>query len=193
VVFFCAQSLFKYLPRYDEVFARIARQVPESRFVFISSQHSRQLTEKFRQRVARAFAGQGLDAARQMVVLPRLDPATFKAVARVSDVFLDSIGWSGFNSAMESMAAGAPAITCAGATMRGRHTYALLKMMGLDELIAPEVDAYVQLAVRIARDPGWRDELRGKVAERLPRVFGDLQCVRGLEAFLDRAIKNPRE
>jgi predicted O-linked N-acetylglucosamine transferase (SPINDLY family) len=191
VAFFCAQSLFKYLPRYDEVFARIARQVDDSQFVFISSQHSGQLTEKFRQRVARAFASQGLDAARHVVVLPRMDGATFQAVARASDVFLDSIGWSGCNSALECMAAGLPAITCEGSSMRGRHTYAFLKMMGLDELIAPDVDSYVELAVRVARKPDWRDQLRKETAERLPRIFGDLQCVRGLEAFLHRAVTDP--
>jgi protein O-GlcNAc transferase len=186
--FFCAQSLFKYLPRYDEVFARIAGQLEDSQFVFISSQHSQQLTGKFQRRVAQAFSRQGLDAARHVVMLPRLDGSTFRAVAGASDIFLDSIGWSGCNSALECMAAGLPAITCAGESMRGRHTYAFLKMMDLDELIAPEVDSYIQLAARLARDADWRNRLREQIAERLPRIFGDLECVRGLEAFLHQAV-----
>jgi predicted O-linked N-acetylglucosamine transferase (SPINDLY family) len=190
VVFFCAQSLFKYLPRHDDLFARIARQVEDSQFVFISSQHSAQLTDRFQRRIAQAFRAQGLDAGRHMTMLPRMDGSAFQAVARVSDVFLDSIGWSGCNSALECMAAGLPAITCEGTSMRGRHTFAFLKAMGLDELIAREVDAYVELAVRMARDAGWRRQQSARISERLPAIFGDLQCVRGLEAFLERAVSN---
>ena len=33
--YWCAQSLFKYLPQYDEVFPRIAREAGDCQFVFI--------------------------------------------------------------------------------------------------------------------------------------------------------------
>jgi protein O-GlcNAc transferase len=191
VVLFCAQSLFKYLPRYDDVFARIARGHEDCQFVFISSQHSQQTTEIFRRRIARAFEREGLDADRHVVVLPRMEGALFHAVARLSDIFLDSIGWSGCNSALECMACGLPAITCDGTSMRSRHNYSFLKMMGMDRLIAADVGAYVELAIRLARDPGWRRELRAEIAGRLPRILGDMECVRALEAFLDRAVATP--
>ena len=86
------------------------------------------------------------------------------------------------------MTCGLPAITCKGDTMRGRHNYAFLKMMGLERLIARDVDSYVELAVRLARDADWRNELRSELAARLPRILGDRECVRALEAFLDRAV-----
>jgi predicted O-linked N-acetylglucosamine transferase (SPINDLY family) len=188
VVFFCAQSLFKYLPRYDEVFARIARGHEDSQFVFAFSQRSRQTTETFRHRIGLGFEREGLDPRRHVVILPRMEGATFHALARLSDLFLDSIGWSGCNTSLECMACGLPAITCEGSSMRARHTYAFLKRMGLDELIAADVDSYVDLAVRVARDPGWRNRLRAEVAERLPGVLGDMECIRALEAFLERAV-----
>ena len=34
-LYFCPQSLFKYLPQYDQVFPRIAKQVDQCRFLFI--------------------------------------------------------------------------------------------------------------------------------------------------------------
>ena len=34
-VYWCGQSLYKYLPQQDQGFGRIARQVPGSQFVFI--------------------------------------------------------------------------------------------------------------------------------------------------------------
>jgi predicted O-linked N-acetylglucosamine transferase (SPINDLY family) len=185
--FFCAQSLFKYLPQDDALFPRIARQLGDSQFLFIASQRSAVLTERFRQRLGRAFTAEGLDPRKHLVILPRMDGSTFQAVARACDVFLDNIGWSGCNSTLESMAAGLVPVTCAGDTMRGRHTFAILKMMQLDELIADDFAAYVELATRLASDAGWRSRVQAKMVERLPRVFGDLDCIKGLEAFLQSA------
>lgn len=186
VVFLCAQSLYKYLPQYDVLFPRTARQLDDSQFVFFSSQHSKELTEKFQRRIARAFAKEGVDPAAHVVMLPRGDNSTFQAIARLSDIFLDSIEWSGCNTTLESMVCGLPAITCKGTAMRGRHTYAFLKMMGLDELIAAGVPSYIDLAVRLARDSAWRHEVRSQITSRLARTFGDMACVRGLEDFLWR-------
>ncbi len=187
VAFFCAQSLFKYLPQHDELFPRIARELGDCQFVFIASQRSPALTERFRARIAAAFEARGMEAGRHVVVLPRMDGSTFQAVARCCDVFLDNPGWSGCNSALECMVSGLVPVTCAGSTMRARHTFAFLKLLELEELIGADFAGYVDLAVRVGRDPGWRDHVRGRMRERLPRLFGDLTCVRALEDFLRTA------
>lgn len=192
VVFLCAQSLFKYLPQYDALFPRTARQLNDSQFVFFASQHSRELTDKFLRRITRAFEKEGVDPASRVVMLPRVDNSTFQAVARISDIYLDSIGWSGCNTTLESMVCALPAITCKGSAMRGRHTYAFLKMMGLEELVAADLPSYVDLAVRLGGDHDWRRQIRGQIEARLPRLFGDMACVHALEDFLYRATnKNP--
>ena len=51
-VYWCGQSLYKYLPQHDEVFAAIAARVPVSRFLFIEFPGSPALTARFRQRLA---------------------------------------------------------------------------------------------------------------------------------------------
>ena len=194
IVFLCAQSLFKYLPQYDFVFPRIARHLDDSQFIFFSSQHSRELTEKFQKRVARAFEREGVDVARHLVMLPRVDNATFQGIARLGDIYLDSIEWSGCNTTLETMACAMPTITYKGSAMRGRHTYAFLKMMGLDELIAATIPSYIDLAIRLARDQRWRSQLRTQISARLPRICRDMACVRALEDFLWRSVaRNQRK
>ena len=54
VVYWCAQSLPKYLPQYDEVFARIAAEVPGCQFVFIEFAGGKGVTEMFKARLERA-------------------------------------------------------------------------------------------------------------------------------------------
>ena len=189
VVYWCGQSLYKYLPQYDEVFAGIAREVPYCQFAFIRYRRGDEVTDLFRQRLAKVFAAQGLDANRHCVFLPRLDQSKFLAAAGQADIFLDSLGWSGCNSLLESLGHDLPVVTTPGDLMRGRHGSAILTMMGVTETIAGTVDDYVAIAVRLARDAAWRDAVKARMAANKHRLYGDRACIAALEDFLDGAAR----
>jgi protein O-GlcNAc transferase len=193
IVFWCCQHIPKYLPEFDGVFARIAREVPNARFLFIASPRGEEVTTRFHRRLARAFAAQGLDAARHVGMLGRLLTADFVGVARISDVFLDSIGWSGCNSALECLDASLPIVTWPGPFMRGRHSAAILRMMGITETIAASADDYVAIAVRLARDPAWRAALCARMAENRARLYADPAPVRALESFIENVVRAPAD
>ena len=188
VAFWCCQVLSKYLPEFDDVFARIARQV-DAQFVFVVAHRSAIPVERFRRRLVHAFEAQGLNAERHLVFLSRLSTPEFVGAASVCDVFLDSIGWSGCNSALECLRVDLPIVTWPGPMMRGRHCLAILKMMGLTETIAGSLDEYVDIAVGLARDPGRRAALREKIAANRARLYVDPAPVRALEAWLDGVVR----
>jgi protein O-GlcNAc transferase len=188
-VYWCCQSLPKYLPQFDDVFPRIAQAVGGCQFTFIAFAGGRTVTEVFRARLERAFARAGLRAADHCVVLPRLDPDRFAAAMGQCDVLLDSIGWSGCNSTLESLAHDLPIVTLAGELMRGRHTAAILEVMGVGEAVARSVDEYVSFAVRLGVDAELRAAARGRIAANKHRVYGDHTCIAALEDFLDRAAR----
>jgi predicted O-linked N-acetylglucosamine transferase (SPINDLY family) len=185
-VFWCGQSLYKYLPQYDQVFPRIAREVGACQFAFIQYPNGTQVTELFRQRLERAFAAFGLRAADYCVILPRLSQSHFVAAIGQCDIFLDSIGWSGCNSTLESLTRDLPIVTLRGPLMRGRHTAAILEMMGVTETITETIDDYVSTAVRLARDRPWRLAVKSRIAANKHRVYRDRTCITALEDFLDR-------
>jgi protein O-GlcNAc transferase len=189
VVYWCCQSLFKYVPRYDGVFARIAAAVPGARFLFIKDQHSERVTGMFRERLAAAFARLGLDAERHCVLLPSMNLARFTAVTRLADVFLDSLGWSGCNSTLEALAADLPVVTMPGNLMRGRHSAAILAMLGLPELVADTPDAFIDLAVGLGRDPARRKALAARIARDKHRLYRDQAAIDGLAAYLEAAAR----
>jgi predicted O-linked N-acetylglucosamine transferase (SPINDLY family) len=190
-VFWCGQSLFKYLPQYDEVFPRIAREAGDCQFVFIRYGQGTQLDEQFFRRLERAFASAGLNAADHCVLLPRLDPHRFVAAIGKCDVVLDSIGWSGCNSTLEGLQHNLPVVAMRGALMRGRHTMAILKMMAVEETITETVDGYVSTAVRLARDLPWRLAIKDKISRNKHRLYRDATCVSALETFLEDAVRRP--
>jgi predicted O-linked N-acetylglucosamine transferase (SPINDLY family) len=187
-VYWCCQSLFKYLPQYDEVFPRIARATEDSQFVFLETGMGRHVTILFQERLRRAFSDFGLDPKRHCVFLSYMPTESFHGAMACCDVFLDSIGWSGCNSTLESLSGDMPIVTMRGGLMRGRHSAAILEMMGLTETIADGIDDYVATATRLARDPAWRAELRRKTAERKHRIWRDRTCIAALEDFLEQAV-----
>jgi protein O-GlcNAc transferase len=190
IVYWCGQSLPKYLPRFDDVFPRIAREVGDCQFVFIEFAGGRTITELFRERLDRAFARFGLAAADHCIVLPRLAPDRFSAAVGQSDVVLDSIGWSGCNSTLESLAHDLPIVTLPGALMRGRHTAAILAMMDITATIASTVDDYVAIAARLGRDAAFRAEIAAAIDANKHRLYRDRDCIVALEDFLDRAARD---
>src|SRR5262249_28549455 len=188
----CCQHLPKYLPEFDGVFARIARHVENARFLFIASPRGEEVTERFRRRLARAFAAEGLDAGRHVAMLGRLTTADFVGVARACDVFLDSIGWSGCNSALECLDAPLPTATFPVPLRRGGHGAASLRRLGVTDTIAGSPEDSVAFAVRLAREPAGRAALSARMAENRARLYADPAPVRALEALIEKVVERRR-
>jgi len=189
IKYLCCQSLYKYRPAHDDLFPRIAAEVPNSQFLFIEHALSPALTALTRERFAAAFRRRRLDPARHLVFLKPLDSARYAGLNAASDVYLDSLDWSGGNTALEAIAAGLPAVTLPGALMRGRHCFAFLKRMGIDETIARDTDEYVAIAARLGNDPAWRAEQSRRIAERRGLLYNDPAPVAALEQFLLTAVE----
>jgi predicted O-linked N-acetylglucosamine transferase (SPINDLY family) len=183
-IYWCCQSLFKYLPSDDELFVRIAMLVPDALFLFIDYMPAPRVALIFRQRLAAAFAKAGLNADQHCRFLPQMDHARFHAVAGLTDVFLDNPSWSGHNTALEALPHGLPIVTLPGALMRQRHSAGIVAMTGLTGTIAACRDEYVEIAARLGRDRRARTELRRAVRQAAGRVFHDMAPVRALEALL---------
>ncbi|TMJ47620.1 MAG: tetratricopeptide repeat protein [Alphaproteobacteria bacterium] len=190
VVYWCCQSLPKYLPQFDEVFPRIAKEVPDCQFTFIEFVGGSSATETFKARLERAFCAAGLDTRDHCVFLPRLVPDRFAAAIGQCDVVLDSIGWSGCNSILEGLVHNLPIVTIAGEMMRGRHGAAILEMMEVRDTMARTVDEYVSMAGLLGRDAAKRAELSARIANNKHRIYRDDQCIKALERFLDGAVRD---
>jgi len=187
IVFLCCQSIFKYLPQHDDLFARIAKRLPAAQFVFLS--HHSLIGEVFRRRLERAFAAEGLNASDHCVILAQVGTLGFSNLNLVSDVFLDSLEWSGGITTMEAIACGLPVVTLPGKFMRGRHSFGILRQLGVTETIARDKADYVDIAVRLGQDREWRAHVLKKMAEGHERLFSDTSAVRALEKFYRTVVQ----
>jgi predicted O-linked N-acetylglucosamine transferase (SPINDLY family) len=189
VVYWCGQALFKYLPQHDAIYPSIAQEVSDCQFAFIVNHKAPRITDLFRERLETAFSAFGLEWHNHCVFLPRLGEHAFIAVFGLCDVFLDSIGWSGCNTTLESLAHNLPIVTLEGQLMRGRHSAAVLRMMGMTETIVKTVSEYVGIASRLGREPSWRAEITHRIGKNKHRIYRDRDCILGLEEFLEKATR----
>jgi predicted O-linked N-acetylglucosamine transferase (SPINDLY family) len=104
-----------------------------------------------------------------------------------ADVYLDTIGFSGFNTALYAVEAGLPIVCREGRFLRGRLASGILKQLGLHELVAPTEEAYVALAVRLAGDRPYRQSLRERMEKARAGLYDDPAPIRALEEFLLQA------
>lgn len=183
----CAGTPYKYMPEHDHVLVEIARRLGRCQLLFFVDMAPR-LSRQVGQRLEIAFRREGLDADRYVRFLPRQSRPAFFGLMRDADVYLDTFGFSGFNSAMQAVECELPVVTCEGRFMRGRLASGVLRRMRMDELVATDRRAYVDVAVRLCEDVAYRLEVGQRIAQRRQVLFGDLEPVRALEAFLCRAV-----
>jgi predicted O-linked N-acetylglucosamine transferase (SPINDLY family) len=117
----------------------------------------------------------------------------FYDLMRRASVFLDTIGFSGFNTAIQAVECGLPVVTREGRFLRGRLASGILRRLQLTELIAATEREYVALAVRLARVDAYRGELRARIEASRHVLFDDLAPIRALEAFLVDADRRQRD
>jgi predicted O-linked N-acetylglucosamine transferase (SPINDLY family) len=83
---------------------------------------------------------------------------------------------------------GCPTVTFAGELMRGRHTMAMLQIMGLDELIAHTEADYIAITLRLIREPEFRSDVSERIRENSHKLFNDMSCVEALDKFLKQRV-----
>jgi predicted O-linked N-acetylglucosamine transferase (SPINDLY family) len=181
-LYLCSQSLFKIHPDNDAVFGEILRRDPRGQLVLLQGESAR-----WGQVLAARFARVFPDAMDRVWFMPRQSFGNFLMLLRAADAVLDPLHWAGGNSTYEAFALGVPIITWPGAFMRGRVTAAAARQAGVPDMIAANTEEYVDLAVRLAHDRAWRDELATRLRAGHAELFDDARAVRDLEAVFTQA------
>jgi protein O-GlcNAc transferase len=184
VFYLCIQTLFPYLPQYDDLYPRIARQVPNCQFVFIKHWASEPISRILVKCLGRAFSHFGLNWEDYVVFLPRLRFNEYHGLQDMADIYLDSVGWNGDTTTINAIAHDLPIVTLPGRFFRGRRGMGMLSMLGVNDTIAADCNHYVEIAVCLGQGAAWRQDVREKMARNKHKVFNDRKCIEGLEDFL---------
>lgn len=137
--------------------------VPESRLVMAGlpcGTPQQTMLERFR--------AHGIAASR-LTLHPKLALRDYRTLNRVIDIALDPFPFNGGTTTCEALWLGLPVVALRGTDFVSRMGYALLKDIGLPELAATDMEAYVGVAARLASDLEDLARLRYGMRERLAR------------------------
>ena len=206
----CPGNPFKYSPTDDMIWVRIAQGLRSAtrnrgwkrivsrlqgqvhgRMVFFRSGND-YLDRLFRHRLRRAFDAAKLEFDAHVCIIPYLPRSKFFGLMQQSALMLDTVGFSGFNTALQALEAGLPVLAREGSFMRGRLASGIMRRIGLPELVASTDETFIAAAVALAADPAKCRALRDEIAKRRGILFHDLEPVRVLETYLADAIRDER-
>ncbi|MEP6504543.1 MAG: hypothetical protein ABJD97_14490, partial [Betaproteobacteria bacterium] len=182
----CPGTPFKYTPQGDAALVAVARRLQArgaGRLVFFRS-HRAAMSAQVEQRLRKAFAEAGVDHDRTVAWIPTLDRGRFFGLMQRATAMLDTIGFSGFNTALQGLECDLPVVAFEGEFMRGRLASGPLRHLGLDELVATSPAEYVDIALRLVDDDAWRTRIRQEIAQRRRALFDDRASLRALEDAL---------
>jgi len=181
-VMICPGNLYKYSPQHDWVWVEIAKRVGPCNLIFFSKNEYWEAL--FRQRLERIFAQHDMELSNHMVILPWVSPTQFKSILNQADLYLDSIGFSGFNTAIQAIESGLPIITMRGRFLRGSFASGMLDKLGLNECIAVDEHDYIDKTLKFLDDPTLRSKISSQLTDNGKTLFNDMEPIRAFENFL---------
>jgi predicted O-linked N-acetylglucosamine transferase (SPINDLY family) len=179
----CAGMPFKYAPEHDAMWVEIARATAPSRLLFFRNQPD-DLARRLEARLRATFASAGLDFDQHVLFIPWQDQARFFGIMGAADVYLDSPGFSGFNTAMQAVECGLPIVAFEGAFLRGRFASGILDTLELRECVATTHAAFVDATARLVGDARELAAKRAHIEKGRARLFGDVQGVHAMQRLL---------
>jgi predicted O-linked N-acetylglucosamine transferase (SPINDLY family) len=182
IIYLSSQSLFKYLPQYDQIFGAIAQQVENAKFIFLSHWNS-EITQQFKHRLNRAFSQLELDFKNHCVILPRLSKPDYLQLHLLADIALDTFQFTGFLTSLDAIACNLPIVTHEGEFMRSRQTAGILKRINVTATIAKNPSEYIKIAVKLGLDSNLRKSISDKIKTHQSILYQDNQCIQSLEQF----------
>ena len=186
VTFGCFNNVSKVNDRVIRLWARVLDAVPGSRLELRSlGLHEPDNVEHVRQR----FAAQGVESDR-LTLHPYVAHGALLALYGMIDIALDPFPFCGGISSLEALWMGVPVVTLEQPTLAGRQTLSFLRNAGLDELVAPDEDAYVAIARRLASDLDALEALCAGLRDRmvLSPVLDGAAFTKDLEAAYLRMV-----
>lgn len=197
----CYQPNDPQRPRPAPAIDRPAHGLPEGRFVFCCFNNTGKITpetfdawmrtllavsgsvlwlyvpdETTGENLTAAAAVHGIGAER-LVFAPAMDHERHLARYGLADLFLDTFPYSAHTTASDALWMGCPVLTLAGESFPSRVAGSLLQTVGLPDLIATTLEAYVQTAIALSQDP-----------QRLEGYRRHLDAVRSSTPLFDAAL-----
>lgn len=163
VTFACFSNLRKVTDRVLALWAQILAGSDDARLLLKNAQLD---SEQVRQAVTRRFAALGIGPERLILQGPSGFETYLQTYNQV-DIVLDTFPYTGGTTTAQSLWMGVPVLTRAGDRLLARQGEGMLRVLGLDDWVAPNDAGYVQRALQQAAYTQTLAALRAGLRERM--------------------------
>lgn len=151
------------------VWSRILQAVPHSRLVLKRKQFADKTT---RQRFMNAFKRNGIDTERIELRQGSRHLEMLEEYGDI-DIALDPFPYTGGMTTLEALWMGVPVVTLTGESLLSRQSASFLRLIGLEQLVAQDEQAYCMNATQLAAD---QTQLAGLRAGLRARMLASSLC-----------------
>ncbi len=181
VVFVSQAAAYKILPDVFGLWMQLLGQV-EGSVLWL-----RPLRKGAEANLREEAARRNIDPQR-LVFAPQEPAPQYLARYRLADLYLDTYPFGSHTTVNDALFAGLPVVTLAGRSMASRGSASQLRAVGLPELVADSHEAYLAIALGLARDRNRLGQLATRLREsgRASPLFDMQAYARQFEAAITR-------
>jgi glycosyltransferase involved in cell wall biosynthesis len=162
ITFACFNRISKISEHSIELWARLLRRLPDARLLLKSA---RSADESALRNLLQRFAQHDVDPDR-VSILPHSTWRTHMESYAQVDIALDPQPHGGGISLIEGLLMGVPTLAMQGTTMPSRLAHALLHAAGMDDWVAADEEAFIDLALEKCADPQALARVRAELRQR---------------------------
>ncbi|CAN5531255.1 tetratricopeptide repeat protein [soil metagenome] len=181
----CLQAQYKLHPAFDAAIAGILRADPTGTLL-----RSRGGTARGEEMILSRIRASHPDVVDRVYFMPALSRDEFRGLTSLCDVLLAPFPFGAGDSSLEGFALNLPTVTLPTDFLKGRLTYAMYRLMQIDECIARDLDDYVRIVNRLGTDVEFNRAVRSKIAAANHVLYENPAGVRDLEQFLVDAVSS---
>jgi predicted O-linked N-acetylglucosamine transferase (SPINDLY family) len=170
----------KVSPPVIRAWAAILHCVKESKVLLLANPGGEQ-------RLLDQFSAEGIDAKR-LELTARVPRRAYLEMHHRIDINLDPWPYNGHTTLLDGLWMGVPAVVLEGDAHVSREGAAVMRLVGLPDLVARSAEEYALLAIRLACDLPRLTQLRVTLRDRARRspLMNGAGLVRGIEAAYQR-------
>jgi predicted O-linked N-acetylglucosamine transferase (SPINDLY family) len=165
IIYFCAQSIFKFNSIYYDYIIQIISSNPNAILLMMNNEQQSVFIKNLNHPIVSRIHW-----------MPPMQHKDYMKLIKISDIILDTFPFGGCNSSLEAFSLGKVVVTQPGQMINGRFTKGFYEKMGLSNYIMNSKEDYIDFAIKLA-DKNYRELVEKEIIEKSNVLFQDKETI----------------
>ncbi len=185
-VFLLPQSVFKIHPLYDLIIGEIIRKSPSHVHLVVTGGRQARWTRIYLLRLIKAIGGE--ENLSRLHIIERVSSENFYNLLKICNVILHPFPFDGSRTSADSLIVNIPYITLPTEYLRGRMGFTYYRTMNIPELVASDVEDYINIALQLVNDYDYYQRIVHKIKQNLYLIWEDMYYPYQWTIFFQRLL-----